>query len=95
MENREDIRLCEQLSWLNEEGRKLCFLNSPGVTYVDLLQYMLRDISIQVLDGENCMKELTSDMAVLIYRDNQEVAALSEVYNVRVETSHFILLYNS
>lgn len=92
-ENKEDIRLCGNIAELEAMGKEVCFINSPGVEYVGLLQYMLGDTSIQVISREQAIQEPVQDRVILIYKENEDGKILEQYFEDCKESSHFLLYY--
>ena len=74
-------------------GKEVCFINSPGVEYVGLLQYMLGDTSIQVISREQAIQEPVQDRVILIYKENEDGKILEQYFEDCKESSHFLLYY--
>ena len=93
-----DIRIAEKIEALKDEGRQAVYVYDTFPVYAGILQFLERDMEIQVVGEDGLAAVLKKDMAarnVMIFAfDSGNIQKCKEVFSDSYTYGHFTLLYN-
>lgn len=93
-----DSRIADQIGELWEDGRKIIYMDGDSRAFIGMLQFMARDVEIQVAESGKQISEYADDIArndVLIFSYKDETAReWADTYTHRNTYGHFTILYN-
>lgn len=98
--NFRDYELAESITALERPEKEIIFLNAGGTTYVDLMQFCLRDTRFTVIEPADIrLEQLEADDLILVDRRNTNIEELGkkleERYDSSLDSGHFDLYYNT
>ncbi|MCI8924647.1 MAG: hypothetical protein HFI45_11755 [Lachnospiraceae bacterium] len=93
-----DIRIAEKIEALKDEGRQAVYVYDTFPAYAGILQFLERDMEIQVVGEDGLAAVLKKDMAarnVMIFAfDSGNIQKCKEVFSDSYTYGHFTLLYS-
>lgn len=95
-DNFRDYELAESIVDLGREGNEIIFLDSGGTTYIDLIQFCLRDTKFHVIATEKFqMDDLEADDMVLTTIESPYAKQLRAQFDGHLDSRHFDLYYST
>lgn len=93
-----DSRLAEKIAAMDDDDRKLIYMDNDERAYVGILQFMMRDTDIHVLERRDSVSDYDEDVSegdILIFAfDDQFISEWIGEYSHEDTYGHFTLLYN-
>lgn len=93
-----DSRLAEKITAMDDDDRKLIYIDNGTQAYVGILQFMMREADIDVLERRDSVSDYDNDVEesdILIFAfDDQFISEWKEKYSHEDTYGHFTLLYN-
>lgn len=95
--NHTDVMVAKDVRKWGQEGRNVKFLYSTGWGRLDLLQYCLQDVAVQVIQQDVPDMTVLEEKDVVVVAGNNTVFAepLSNKYTDYIESNHYSIYYNS
>lgn len=86
-----DSRIAEKISIMQENNRRVIYINHNPPAYIGILQFMARDTQIQIVENR---EDAGKDDIVILAFDDIWVEELKDKYSCEDTYGHFTLLYN-
>lgn len=93
-----DNRMVDKIASLQEEGRQVVYMENDGLPYIGMIQFMAKDMDIQVMERRDSVNDYENDIAtddILIFAFDDTALQEWEGKYAQVDIyGHFALLYN-
>lgn len=86
-----DRRMADKVCFLQEAGRRIVYVNHNPPAYIGILQFMERELEIQVVDEK---EDVTKADLVILAFDDVWIQDLKDEFSQEDTYGHFTLLYN-
>ena len=93
-----DSRMVDKMQTMQEEGRRIIYMDQVFPPYVGILQFMGRDLDIQVMEHREAVADYEGDITdedILIFAfDDAFLEEWEDKYAQKDVYGHFALLYD-
>ncbi len=93
-----DSRMVDKIESLQEEGRRVVYMENEGLPYIGIIQFMAKDLEIQVMaqreSESDYGKDLTAEDILIFAFDDTARQEWEEKYAQVDIYGHFALVYN-